>query len=79
MLLSIILFSVLIYTQFFREFSYNYLSSNILYEGVRASEIDYEMDTNQYGYSQAQLANYQYILEIPEGRSKSFNLFKIFN
>ena len=65
-LLSIILFSVLIYTQFFREFSYNYLSSNILYEGVRASEIDYEMDTNQYGYSQAQLANYQYILEIPE-------------
>ena len=68
-LLSIILFSVLIYTQFFREFSYNYLSSNILYEGVRASEIDYEMDTNQYGYSQAQLANYQYILEIPEDKA----------
>ena len=61
--------SVLVYTQFFREFSYNYLSSNILYEGVQASEINYDMSTNQDGESQAQLANYQYILEIPQEKA----------
>tara|TARA_B100001113_G_scaffold351751_1_gene351505 strand:- start:1951 stop:3963 length:2013 start_codon:yes stop_codon:yes gene_type:complete len=63
---SIITLSVLIYTQFFREFSYNYLSSNILFEGIQASEINYEMNTNEYGEDQASLANYQYVLEIPE-------------
>lgn len=57
------------YSQFFREFSYNYLSSNILYEGVKASEIDYKMSINQYGLNQAEQANYQYILEIPEDRA----------
>ena len=67
--LSLVVLSVLVYTQFFREFSYNYLSSNILYQGVLASEIDYELDTNQYGSTQAELANYQYILEIPEERA----------
>ena len=61
--------SVLVYTQFFKEFSYNYLSSNILYEGVQASEINYDMSTNQDGESQAQLANYQYILEIPQEKA----------
>ncbi len=58
--------SVLVYSQYFREFSYNYLSSNILYEGLQASEIEYKMETNQFGYNQAENANYQYILEIPE-------------
>jgi len=68
-LFAIVTVSVLIYTQFFREFSYNYLSSNILYEGVQASEINHDMSTNQDGESQAQLANYQYILEIPQEKA----------
>tara|TARA_X000000368_G_scaffold418656_1_gene419252 strand:+ start:3294 stop:5306 length:2013 start_codon:yes stop_codon:yes gene_type:complete len=66
---SIITLSVLIYTQFFREFSYNYLSSNILFEGIQASEIDYDMNSNEYGEDQASLANYQYVLEIPEDQA----------
>ena len=65
----LIVFSGFVYSQFFREFSYNYLSSNILYEGVKASEIDYEMSINQYGLNQAEQANYQYILEIPDDRA----------
>lgn len=69
LLFAIVTVSVLVYTQFFKEFSYNYLSSNILYEGVQASEINYDMSTNQDGESQAQLANYQYILEIPQEKA----------
>ena len=65
----LIIISSFAYSQFFREFSYNYLSSNILYEGVKASEIDYKMSINQYGLNQAEQANYQYILEIPEDRA----------
>ncbi len=65
----LIVVSGLVYTQFFREFSYDYLSSNILYEGIKASEIEYEMSTNQYGLDQAEQANYQYILEIPEEKA----------
>ena len=61
--------SILIYSQFFKEFSYNYLSSNILYEGIQASEIDYIMETNEFGENQAQLGNYQYILEIPKDQA----------
>ena len=62
----LVVLSGFVYSQFFREFSYSYLSSNILYEGVKASEIDYEMSVNQYGLNQAEQANYQYILEIPD-------------
>lgn len=65
----LIIISGFAYSQFFREFSFSYLSSNILYEGVKASEIDYKMSINQYGLNQAEQANYQYILEIPEDRA----------
>ena len=33
---------------------------------ISSSEIDYEMSINQYGLNQAEQANYQYILEIPD-------------
>ncbi len=54
-----------LYLQFFRDYSYVYLSSSTIYEGVQASQIDYDMDTNQDGFTQAEQANYQYLLEIP--------------
>ena len=54
-----------LYLQFFRDYSYVYLSSSAIYEGVQASEIDYDMGTNQDGFTQAEQANYQYLLEIP--------------
>ncbi len=67
--LIIIFLSSFIYTQFFREFSYQYLSSNILYEGVQATEFEYALDRNQFGETQAEQANYQYILQIPENEA----------
>ena len=67
--LMIIFLSSFIYTQFFREFSYQYLSSNILYEGVQATEFEYDLDRNQFGETQAEQANYQYILQIPENEA----------
>ena len=54
-----------LYLQFFRDYSYVYLSSSVIYEGVQASQIDYYMGTNQDGFTQAEQANYQYLLEIP--------------
>ena len=67
--LIIIFLSSFIYTQFFREFSYQYLSSNILYEGVQATEFEFDLDKNQFGETQAEQANYQYILQIPENEA----------
>lgn len=57
------------YFVIFQEFSYDNLSNRILYEAVSASEIDYNQETNQYGWDQAKQANYQYILEIPKQNS----------
>lgn len=62
----ILLTGIFVYFTFYKEFSYTYLSSNILYEGVQASQINYELDKNEFGQTQAEQANYQYILEIPK-------------
>ena len=69
MSLIIIFLGSFIYTQFFREFSYQYLSSNILYEGVQATEFEFDLDKNQFGETQAEQANYQYVLQIPENEA----------
>ena len=38
----------------------------MLYEGVKSSEMIFKVDLNQYGETQAEQANYQYILEMPQ-------------
>ena len=64
--LFVIFSTSFVYVQFFREFSYSYLSSNMLYEGVKSSDMIFKVDLNQYGETQAEQANYQYILEMPQ-------------
>jgi len=56
---------VVLYFQLFKDYTYSYLSSSIIYEGVQASEIEYNFVKNEDGYTPAEEANYQYLLEIP--------------
>lgn len=62
-------FASLSYSFIFKDFSYDNLSNRILYEAVAASDIQYNQETNQYGWDQARQANYKYILEIPKENS----------
>lgn len=62
----IILITGTVYSFVYREFSYTYLSSNILYEGVQASQISSGLKLNELGQTEAEKANYQYLLELPE-------------
>ena len=48
------------------EFSFQYLSNSVIYEGVQASEMNYEFKKNQYGQSDKKLGNYSLILDLPE-------------
>lgn len=71
---SIILFfligtltSSLIYFSFLRD--YQYSSSSILFEGLRATSSEFQENKNQYGLTQAQQSNYKYILDLPQEES----------
>ena len=46
------------------EFSFQYLSNSVIYEGVQASEMNYEFKKNQYGQSDKKLGNYNLILNL---------------
>ncbi len=48
------------------EFSFQYLSNSVIYEGIQASEMNYEFKKNQYGQSDKKLGNYSLILNLPE-------------
>ena len=50
-------------------YSFEFLSGSILYESVKASDIDYEFKLNQYNQSAVEEANYVVLLELPEERA----------
>ena len=57
---------VIIYFQSNNVHSYQYMSNTMLFNGVNASIISEDIDTNQYGQSQTEQANYGYILGLSE-------------
>ena len=63
-LLCVVIFSFGVYI--YDEFSFQYLSNSVIYEGVQASEMNYEFQKNQYGQSDKKLGNYSLILNLPE-------------
>lgn len=65
-LLILSLLSGLLYTKFFQEYSYEELSNSLLYKGLQASELNYNFSLNEFGKTQAQQANYQFVLNIPK-------------
>ncbi len=54
-----------IYVTRYQEFSYQYLSSAVIYEGVQATEMSYNFVANQYGQTDQKLGNYRLLLELP--------------
>lgn len=63
-LIMITSLSVLYVTRY-QEFSYQYLSSAVIYEGVQATEMSYNFVANQYGQTDQKLGNYRLLLELP--------------
>ena len=65
----IILFLLIIFMVsmflFFSDYSFDFLSNIMLFEGVMASDIRYEFELNQYEQSAADQANYGLLLELP--------------
>ena len=55
----------LLYVTRYQEFSYQYLSSAVIYEGVQATEMSYNFVANQYGQTDQKLGNYRLLLELP--------------
>ena len=49
----------------FQEFSYQYLSSAVIYEGVQATEMSYKFVANQFGQTDQKLGNYRLLLDLP--------------
>ncbi len=72
-ILLIILFLTIVFliTMFliFNEYSFDFLSNIMLFEGVMASNIQYEFELNQYNQSAADQANYGLLLELPDERT----------
>jgi len=62
-LISLIIF---LYFQILGTHSYQYLSNTMLFEGVNASIITEDVNKNQFGQTQSDLANYAYILNLPQ-------------
>jgi hypothetical protein len=54
-----------LYVTRYQEFSYQYLSSAVIYEGVQATEMSYNFVANQYGQTDQKLGNYRLLLELP--------------
>ena len=50
-------------------YSFEFLSGSIMYESVKASDIDYEFKLNQYNQSAVEEANYVVLLELPEEKA----------
>ncbi len=67
----LILVIVFLITMFvvFSEYSFDFLSNIMLFEGVMASNIQYEFELNQYNQSAADQANYGLLLELPDERT----------
>ena len=63
---ALITFFSFIYINNYQQFSYQYLSSAVIYEGVQATEMSYNFIENQYGQTDQKLGNYRLILELPE-------------
>ncbi len=55
----------ILYVTRYQEFSYQYLSSAVIYEGVQATEMSYNFVANQYGQTDQKLGNYRLLLELP--------------
>ena len=53
----------------FNDYSFDFLSNIMLFEGVMASNIQYEFELNQYNQSAADQANYGLLLELPDERT----------
>ena len=62
---ALFLFFLAIYITNFQQFSFQYLSSAVIYEGVQASEMSYNFAKNQYGLTDQKLGNYRLIIELP--------------
>ena len=54
-----------LYITRYQEFSYQYLSSAVIYEGVQATEMSYNFVANQYGQTDQKLGNYRLLLDLP--------------
>jgi len=71
--LLIILFLAIVFLMamflIFSEYSFDFLSNIMLFEGVMASNIQYEFELNQYNQSAADQANYGLLLELPDERT----------
>ena len=52
-----------LYITRYQEFSYQYLSSAVIYEGVQATEMSYNFVANQYGQTDQKLGNYRLLLD----------------
>jgi len=66
-----IVFLIIIFV-FFSDYSFDFLSNIMLFEGVMASNIQYEFELNQYNQSAAEQANYGLLLKLPD-RSTNFS------
>ena len=72
---AVLTLSVLSYYLFLNEFSFQFLSSIMYFEGVQASEIYFQFVENEFGLNDAEKGNYQFLLEIPkEQRNLSTSL-----
>lgn len=60
---------VVFYLKNNNDYSYQYLSNSMLFESVSASIIEND-EENQFGLTQAELANYAYILNLSEEEAK---------
>ena len=66
---TFLILGILSYFLFLREFSFQFLSSIMYFEGVQASEIYYKFVENEFGLNDAEKGNYQFLLEIPKEQS----------
>ena len=51
------------------EYSFQYLSSSMMYEGVQATEMDYDFTKNEYGETVQEEGNYRYLLNLPKEKT----------
>lgn len=72
---TFLVLGVALYFVLLREFSFQFLSSIMYFEGVQASEIYFKFMENEFGLNDAEKGNYQFLLEIPkEQRNLSTSL-----
>lgn len=58
--------SAYIYLKNNNEYSFQYLSSSLIYEGIQATEMKYEFTKNEYGETPQTEGNYRFLLNLPE-------------